>query len=229
VNYVLPKDFQGYKAGTELRDVTIEEARAMECNLCGDCCNGMRPDVKKDEDTGLPLFTWGGEFPEDLYEERYGQKMLLPIIPLEEIKETPYQGDIGIGESFATDADDKPYTCFKCSFLEEHEDGTGTCGLINKFGDGDPNKLETIRPRACGEFPVYGNNVGDAIIGGKTFIPPTGALPRCTWYAIRVTGPYKDTEYWRERWDKQQRGEEVEDLHIPQEFIDSVRSKREFS
>jgi len=225
VSYILPKAFQGYEAGTELRDVTLSEARAMECNLCGDCCNGMRPDVKKDEDTGLPLFTWGSEFPEDFYESRYGKKMLLPIIPLEEIKELPYQGDIAIGEAFAEDSDGKPYTCFKCSFLNEHEDGTGTCGLVDQFKDGDPNKLETMRPRNCGEFPVFGNNVGDAIIGGKTFIPPTGALPRCTWYGIRVTGPFRNESGWQDRWDKQQRGEEVPELKIPQEFIDSVTGK----
>ena len=33
--FVLPKDFLGYEAGTELRDVTLEEARSMECNRCG--------------------------------------------------------------------------------------------------------------------------------------------------------------------------------------------------
>lgn len=195
MTYVLPKDFLGYEAGAELRDVTLAEARAMECNRCGDCCNGMSEYVKKDEATGLPLFTWGSNAPEDLYAERFGQQMLQPIV----------MGDGGpqIGDDFEVDADGKKYTCFSCSFHRPAgDDGKSSCGLYGL--DKDPKDLSTIRPRNCGEFPVFGRAVDAAIIDGNAYVPATGALPRCTWYGIRIVGPWKDTPFWQARWASQQ-------------------------
>lgn len=199
MGYKLPKDFAGYSEGTELRDVTLREARSWECNQCGDCCNGLSDGVKKDEATGLPLFVWGEQYPEDLYEERYGQRMLQPIV----------MGDGGpqVGEAFEIDADGKAYTCFSCSFLEQLHDGTGEgpetrCGLYGK--DKDPEDLSTIRPRNCGEFPIFGLHIDDTIIAGNTYVPATGALPRCTWYGIRIVGPWKNTKFWREHWERKQ-------------------------
>lgn len=33
--YVLPTPSAGYEAGTELREVTLAEARSWDCNRCG--------------------------------------------------------------------------------------------------------------------------------------------------------------------------------------------------
>ena len=58
MTYELPIAALGYEAGTALRDVTLAEARSWQCNRCGDCCDGSREHVRKDEATGLPLFVW---------------------------------------------------------------------------------------------------------------------------------------------------------------------------
>ena len=63
-----------------------------------------------------------------------------------------------------------------------------------------------------------GLDVDAVVLDGRGYIPHTGALPRCTWYGIRVVGPWREGPkrdprgYWRERWERQQRGEEVDRL-----------------
>lgn len=219
----------GYEAGTELRDVSLREARAMECNRCGGCCSGLLPDdvVKKDAITGLPLFVWGSKFPEDLYESRYGKPMLQPIGFMDDSSEMPYQGRIGVVDKFEKDASNKPHTCFTCSFHSMDGENKAHCELLDKFHDGQPSDLSTIRPLNCGEFPVFSSAVDDTLIAGHSFIPAVGALPSCTWYGIRIVGPYKNEPYWIERWERQQAGEPVSELKIPQEFIDGLVYKAE--
>lgn len=228
-HFTLEQPTQAYEVGTLLRDVTIREARNMECNRCGGCCNGLLPDdvVKKDEDTGLPLFVWGDKYPEDMYEKRYGKPMLIPIIPESEIHELPYQGKIiaSPGSKFVEDSAGKPYTCFTCTFHSMNSGGEAVCALREQFGQGDPAHIEQIRPLNCGEFPVFGTIVDDAIIAGHPFIVPTGALPKCTWYGLRIVGPWRDTPYWRDRWERQQRGESVPDMGIPEDFIKGLEYK----
>ncbi len=217
--FTLEHDYQGYDAGQTFVDMTLAQARAIECNRCGDCCNGLNPDVKKDEATGLPLFTWGSKFPEDLYEARYGLPLLVPIV----------LGDGGpeFGSAFELDADEKPYTCFACSFHRQDSSDVSTCELIERFGEGEPSDISTIRPRACGEFPVFGLDIDATIIDGHPYIVPTGALPRCSWHAIRIVGPWKNEPYWIDRWDKQQRGEEVEPMpEVKPEIIEQLLKRR---
>lgn len=217
MTYILPKDFGGYREGTELREITLTEARTMECNRCGACCNGLADNVNKDEETGLPLSQWGTEYPDDLYEGRYGQRLLQPIV----------MGDGGpvIGEQFDRDVDGLPYTSFTCSMFSYDKEGLGTCAL---WESPDPSDLSTIRPRACGEFPVFGLVVDDVVIAGRGFVPAVGSFPECTWYGVRVVGPYRQTEFWRDRWERQQKGEMVADLSLPTEWtqalIDRARS-----
>lgn len=193
-SFTLTKDFLGYEQGTVLRDVTLAEARSWECNRCGDCCNGLSEYVKKDEATGLPLFVWGSNAPEDLYQERYGKRLLQPIVMAD--------GGPDIGEDFEVDEDGKPYTSFKCSFLCDEDKEKTSCGLYGL--DKDPKDLSTIRPRNCGEFPIFGLDVDAAIIDGNPYVPPTGSLPRCTWHGIRIVGPWKNEDNWIARWNEQQ-------------------------
>lgn len=225
--YELPIAKYGYDAGTRLREVSLAEARAMECNRCGDCCNGLSEHVKKDPVSGLPLFVWGSEFPEDLYEERFGQRLLMPI--------ATGDGGIQLAEEFdINDANGKPHASFVCSKLgyddsvEDRNDaplGCASCKIYEQHTNPDPNDISQIRPRNCGDFPVFGLEVADSIIAGHGFVPPTGALPRCTWYGIRVVGPFQNNSYWRERWDAQQRNEPVEDLSLSQKTINAISAK----
>lgn len=208
MTYVLPKAFAGYEAGDVLREVTLTEAREMECNRCGDCCNGLAEGVRKDPETGFPLFTWGSRYPEDRYRARYGRELLIPLVRTD--------GGVGPGEDFERDADGKPYTAFVCSFLTlPTDDEPAACGL---YQGANPHDLSTLRPRNCGEFPVFGLDVDATILDGNGFVPATGALPRCTWYGLRVVGPWREGEKrdpggaWRERWERQQRGELVAEL-----------------
>lgn len=228
MSYLLEQPAGGYEAGTELREVTLKEARAMECNRCGDCCNGLSDGVKKDEETGLPLFVWGDDFPKDLYKARYGQPLLQPIGFLDKkAKELPYQGEIGLVENFEVDVEGKSHTCFTCSMLQDYPQGldgpeTG-CALYGQ--DKDPNDLSKIRPLNCGTFPVFDTAIDDTLVDGHTYIPHTGALPRCTWYGLCIVGPWRDTPYWRERWEKQQRGEAVQDLSIDHSIVTALYDK----
>lgn len=205
--YVLAKDAFGYPAGTPLMDVTLAEARSMECNRCGDCCNGLRDGVQKDEQTGFPLFQWGSNAPDDGYESRFGKRMLVPLV----------RGDGGVveGDDWEVDEDGKRYTAFRCAFLMEFPEGTvpeTSCQLYDAYDKAaDIAPADVTRPLNCGSFPVFGLEVDDSIIDGHAFVPPTGPLPRCTWHGIRVVGPWKNEPYWRERWKAQQearRGEE---------------------
>lgn len=192
--YTLPKAAYGYPAGTVLRDVPLLEARTWECNRCGGCCAGDLDDetVLKDEATGLPLFTWGSRFPEDMYEKRYGKKLLQPIVMGD--------GGIEIGKEFERDSDDIPYTSFRCSFFSQEADGCGNCAL---YGKADFTDLSTVRPRNCGEFPIFGLDVDSAILEHGFWVPPVGSLPKCTWYGIRLTGPWKNTPYWKAKFAAQ--------------------------
>lgn len=216
---VLEQAFLAYEAGDALRDVPLREARAWECNRCGQCCSSLMDGVKHDRETGLPLLTWGTRFPGDLYEARYGVPLLRPVV----------RGEEGacIGTAFEVDEDGKPYTAFACSMLAQHHDGTGegpkTSCMLMKAGE-DPQDLSTIRPRNCGEFPIFGLDVDATIIDGHPYVPPTGATPECTWNGIRIVGPWKETPYWRERWEAQQRGEEVPRAGQIPEFAAAIQA-----
>jgi len=223
--YVLPVDTQGYEAGAQLRDVTLREARAMECNRCGDCCNSLNENVKRDEVTGLPMVVWGSKFPEDLYESRYGKRMLQPVGFLDDSSEMPYQGRIGIVDKFEEDENGKPYTCFSCAFHRQDTPEFSTCTLMETYSNPDPKKIEQLRPLNCGDFPIFGTSINDTLVAGHPFVPATGSLPRCTWHGLRIVGPYRDELYWIERWEKQQRGEEVETFKVDETFIKGLEWK----
>lgn len=184
MSYVLPIAALGYDAGTELRDVTLAEARSWECNRCGGCCAGDLPDdvVTKDDVTGLPLFVWtaddGLPEPDNLYTSRYGRPLLQPLV----------MGDGGVvrGHAWERDADARPYRAFRCSFLREEGHEHTTCTLQERFPHPDPQRPEQNRPLHCGEFPVFSGLVTLAVREHGSFLPATGSLPKCTWHGIRI-------------------------------------------
>lgn len=184
--------------------------------------------VKKDEETGLPLYVW--ESPDRAadparsqtadpmrYADRFnGLPLLQPIVMGD--------GGIQLGETFERDALDRPYTAFRCraflSFPEGPEGPEGGCAIYDKtYLDENTN----ARPYNCGSFPLFGTEADEDVVQTGSFIPPTGALPRCTWYGIKIVGPWKDTPYWQKRYEDQANGVEVPPLpSLPAEFAQSL-------
>jgi len=143
-----------------LRYVTLEQARALECNGCGDCCDTRRTDG---------YWAWSA-VPEDGFASMTGDGPL--IIPIERIE----GGDGWRDRAWHPDDASEYYpTRFRCSAFQEQEDGRGLCGR---------HTLE--RPGVCGEFPVHvvGLDLDVAELGEIPLL--TGALPRCTWYRMIV-------------------------------------------
>lgn len=210
--YRIPIAALGYDAGTPLRDVTLAEAQSWECNRCGDCCDSSREDVRKDVATGLPLLVWESReraadparsrtYDPDRYADRFnGKRLIQPIVMTD--------GGIGVGKTFDRDVDGMPHTSFKCAALIENPDGEG--GPESGCALRATAEQDERRPEQCGSFPVFGTIVSDAIVGSGYYVPPTGALPRCTWYGIRVTGPLNNAPGWVDRFERQSRGEPVE-------------------
>lgn len=142
----------------ELQYMTLEAARALECNGCGDCCDSRRS----------PDGSWGwAGLPDDLYAGLVGEAL---IIPLEQV-----------GESWRErahrpeDSLELIPTQFHCTAFRPQDDGRGLCGRHTE-----------ARPAVCGEFPVWGTAIEhDLEVYGDTNLG-TEFLSRCTWYRVRV-------------------------------------------
>lgn len=137
--------------------------------------------------------------------------MLLPIGMVD--------GGIDIKLEFERDADDKQYSCYSCAFHGMGVDGLATCELLEKYPNPDPKVPAQNRPLNCGDFPVFGSAIDDALLGGHSYVPATGAYPKCTWWGIRIVGPWRDTPQYTERWDRQQQGLPVPDLTLPSNYV----------
>jgi Fe-S-cluster containining protein len=143
---------------SERRYITLEAARALECNGCGDCCDSRRsPDG---------TWAWAG-VPEDLYAGLVGEAL---IIPLEQVGQSWHDR-----EHRPEDSLELIPTYFRCTAFRPEEDGRGLCGRHTE-----------ARPAVCGEFPVWGTNVEEDLEAyGETNLG-TDFLPRCTWFNLRV-------------------------------------------
>ena len=139
------------------RYMTIDEARKLECNGCGDCCGT--------EDNTEASMGWG-QLPKHQYKERNNNKPL--IVPLDEktLKPRPWK--------FTDNVLGHHKVLFKCAAFCPQADGTGSCGI------------HSDSPDRCREFPVFSKNdeertqkEGEYLCGGNLF-------PRCTWHGVMV-------------------------------------------
>ncbi|MGE0133882.1 MAG: hypothetical protein AB7L91_00075 [Dehalococcoidia bacterium] len=139
------------------RHVTLDAARAMECNGCGDCCDSRRTDGH---------WAWAS-VPDDLYAGLTGEPLIIPLERVEDAwRERPHE-DHDVLELIPT--------LFRCSALEPQEDGRALCGRHTE-----------PRPPVCAEFPVWGTDVErDLTDTGEAHLA-TGFLPRCTWFNLVV-------------------------------------------
>lgn len=197
----MPITALGYERGAVLREVTLAEARSWDCNRCGDCCDSSRPDVLQTPD-GLPRHVW--EHPDTTleqgsqtadphrYDQRFkGKRLIQPIARVD--------GGLEVAADFERDADGRAWTSYRCAALQEFPEGAHGPDTACAIYHPPPTYAESeegLRPYNCGAFPVFGLEVDDSIVQHGSFIPPTGALPRCSWYGIRVVGPWKDTPNW---------------------------------
>lgn len=136
-----------------LRYVTLETARAMECNGCGDCCDSRRTDGH---------WAWSS-LPDDLYADLVGAPLIIPLERVDDGWRDRPHADYDVLELIPTS--------FRCAALKPQDDGRALCGRHTE-----------VRPGVCAEFPVWGPDVeADLASSGEAHLA-TGFLPRCTWF-----------------------------------------------
>ncbi len=102
-----PSDWEDW--WEDLRFVTLEEATAMDCNRCGECCSSLRA-------PGGGLWSWGG-LPAGRH---YG---LITLLDERTLK--PRDWRVG---------DDHPraHNAYDCTALADNGDGTTTCTIFRQ-------------------------------------------------------------------------------------------------
>ena len=149
-----------FAATSAIRYLTLDEARALECNGCGDCCDSRRTDG---------FWTWAALPPDGYRHLNRGDPL---IIPLERVD----QGWRDRAHVAEDDLDFSP-TRFRCAAFVPLDDGNALCRIH-----------DSERPRACGEFPVWGADIERDLEERGEAVLQTGSLPRCTWYGVVVVG-----------------------------------------
>jgi len=143
------------------RYITLSEARSIECNGCGDCCDSRRTDG---------YWTWGS-LPTDQYASMNNDEpLIIPIIKSDE-------NNIGWIDRKRVDQDQLEYypTRFRCSAFLPQEDGRGLCG-----------KHDSLRPDKCGEYPVHTPGMEEELLEQGEVILNTDTFSRCSWFKITV-------------------------------------------
>lgn len=142
------------------RYVTLEFARSLECNGCGDCCDSRRTDG---------FWTWGALPPGQYAEECGGQPLIIPLELTDEgWRDRPHHPEDEHG--FAG-------TRFRCAAFLPQADGRGLCGRHDQW-----------RPSKCGEFPVNGSAIEVELAETGEANLSVSAFPRCTWFGMTVVG-----------------------------------------
>ena len=103
----MPSDWEDW--WEDLRFVTLDEAKAMECNRCGECCSSLRA-------PGRGLWSWGG-LPKGRH---YGLVTLL-----DERTMKPRAWRTG-------DDDPRAHNAYDCTALEILDNGTTSCAIFRQ-------------------------------------------------------------------------------------------------
>lgn len=141
------------------RYLTLADARALDCNGCGDCCQSSRTDG---------FWTWGA-LPRDQYRAFLdGQPLIIPVMRRTDDAAGWRDRDWRPGD----DSDATP-TPFRCSAFRPQPDGRGLCGIHDRE-----------RPAKCGEFPVHLIGQDEDVRARGVMHLETSAFPRCTWFRM---------------------------------------------
>lgn len=145
------------------RYLTLAQARALDCNGCGDCCQSSRTDG---------FWTWGA-LPRDQYRAFMdGQPLIIPVMRAPSSPEDDPGAWRDRDWRPGDDSEATP-TPFRCSAFRPQLDGRGLCGIHDRE-----------RPSKCGEFPVHMVGQDDDVEARGVMHLETSAFPRCTWYRM---------------------------------------------
>lgn len=138
--------------------LTLEAARALSCNGCGDCCDSRRTDG---------YWTWGFLPPDQFADRTDGQPLIIPLGLVDGAwLDRPADED---------DAHELSATRFRCAAFRPDAEGGGSCARHDQW-----------RPPVCGEFPVWGTALPDELAELGEVRLQTDAFPRCTWFRMVV-------------------------------------------
>jgi len=159
--------------------ITLDAARALECNGCGDCCDSTRTDG---------YWTWG-TLPADQFASlNNGVPLIIPlerILPSEAIasSDRPITPGNAWRDRSANQEDELELfpTRFRCAAFLPQPDGRGFCGHHDR-----------LRPDRCGEFPVRMPHIEQELADVGEVALNTSAFPNCTWYRMTLV-PTDDT------------------------------------
>ncbi len=157
--------------------ITLDAARALECNGCGDCCDSTRTDG---------YWTWGTLPPDQFAALNNGSPLIIPLERLPSSEAPPTSDDTPIPAPTPNDAwrDRTPNqedelelfpTRFRCAAFLPQPDGRGLCGHHDR-----------PRPDRCGEFPVRMPHIEQELAEIGEVALNTSAFPNCTWYRMTL-------------------------------------------
>ena len=147
-----------------VRYLRLADARALECNGCGDCCDSRRSDG---------FWRWG-HLPEDGFASQADGAPL--IIPIEFV-----DGEWRDRAHAPSDLYELSGTRFRCAAFvatpasDLHPGGGGACSRHDQW-----------RPAPCHEFPVGSPTLEDDVAALGELALETSAFPSCTWYRVVV-------------------------------------------
>ncbi len=144
-----------------VRYMTLTEAKALDCNMCGQCCGSAEADLPGH---GLRQYNFGGIEPRQWAGLNGGAPLIIPLT--------------ATGRPRAwrpSDADPATAPAFQCAALSHVDDGTTRCAL-----------WQTGRPPPCDEFPVGAKHYPADLRAGAYLYLNTKYQRLCTWVDVLV-------------------------------------------
>ncbi|MSQ30384.1 MAG: hypothetical protein EXR68_07865 [Dehalococcoidia bacterium] len=145
----------------DVRYMTLDEAKALDCNMCGQCCGSADADP-----TGLDLrrYTFGAIEPGQWARLNGGAPLIIPLTRTGRPRAwRPSDGKAATAPAF------------QCAALSHVDDGTTRCAL-----------WQARRPPPCDAFPVGPKHYPADLRRGIYLLLNTTYLRHCTWTDVLV-------------------------------------------
>lgn len=143
------------------RYMTLAEALALECNMCGQCCGSAHADPP---DGSIRSYTFGGIEQRQWARLNGGVPLIIPLT----LTGKPRAWR-------AADGDPATAPPFQCNALLPHPDGTTRCAI-----------WQTRRPPPCDEYPVRASHYPAELRAGAYILLNTTYQRLCTWVDVLV-------------------------------------------